>query len=76
MLVHFNQGQRTNEHGKQVDATIAINPVMVATVQRSRDPDWSVIIMANGREHAVVGSVMEVIERLNRVEFLATMDQG
>lgn len=67
MLVQFSQGQ---------GMVIAINPVMVAAVQRSREQDWSVVIMAGGREHMIVGTVLEVIEKLNRVEFLATMDQG
>ena len=76
MLVQFSQGQWINERGKAMDMVVAINPIDVSSVQRAREHDWSVVVMRNGREHTVTGTVLDVIEKLNRVEFLATMDQG
>ena len=65
MLVKFSQGPDLDGREK----SIAVNPVDVMSVEKSRrSNDWVVVTLRGGAEHIVVGTVEVVMEKLNFYE--------
>lgn len=65
MLLVFDQREGIDEKGKRVFARVSISPDDVATVERARFENYSVVTLRDRREILIVGTVEEITERIN-----------